>query len=54
MRTLAIIIGGVATWMWKLGGAWFLTFLTCEALVMLGMYHFMKDAVEKRVWEAEE
>jgi len=51
---LAIVIGGVATWMWRLGGAWFLTFLACEALVMLGLYRLGKDEVERRVWAPEE
>lgn len=51
---LAIVIGGVATWMWKLGGAWFMTFLVCEALVMLSLYRLGKDEVEKRVWVPED
>jgi ABC-2 type transport system permease protein len=51
---LAIVIGGVATWMWKLGGAWFMTFLACEALVMLGLFRLGKEDVERRVWEPEE
>jgi hypothetical protein len=50
---VAIVIGGVATWMWKLGGAWFLTFVTCEAMVMLGLYRMGKEKVDRQVWEPE-
>jgi hypothetical protein len=51
--SLAIVIGGVATWMWKLGGAWFLTFLACEALVMLGLYRLGKEKVDQLAWAPE-
>jgi hypothetical protein len=50
---LAIVIGGVATWMWKLGGSWFLTFLACEALVMLGLYRLGKEKVDRQAWVPE-